>query len=392
MTREPIVHPPLNITMVAPSLGMGGTERVVQLLSAGFSRSGHSVTVITTTSRADFFELDASVARVRLDLTGSEPGRASSAKAALGTFVRVPRGLRRLRRGILDSDPDVVISFMEHANVLTAALIAHRVPLLLTEHIDPSRHELGLGWRVLRRLLYRRAAFLVSVSNGVDEKFSWMPSTKRLVIHNPIATEVSEVTVDSSDQRAPYIAAMGRLCPQKGFDLLLDAFVPVADSHETLQLLILGAGRDLEALREQTLALGLQERVSFLGAIQNPFPLLSGAELFVMSSRWEGFPLSLFEALSCGVPVVSFDCPSGPSEIVQHDINGLLVPPEDTAALSEAIDLLLVNEQKRSAFAQAARTSVERFSINEIVAEWERELYALLAGETESVPAEVVGR
>ena len=133
---------------------------------------------------------------------------------------------------------------------------------------------------------------------------------------------------------------MGRLCPQKGFDVLLEAFASVAADLPSARLVVLGKGSDREGLLRQAAALGIADRVDFPGWLPNPYALLSRATVFVMSSRYEGFPNALLEAMACGVPAVATDCPSGPSEILEGEV-GILVPIDDAKGISGALRKIL---------------------------------------------------
>ena len=126
------------------------------------------------------------------------------------------------------------------------------------------------------------------------------------------------------------VVAMGRLSPEKGFDLLIDAFARLAAQHADWRLEIAGEGPERDALQRQIDAAGLQPQVQLVGWVSDPERFLSRSALFVMSSRYEGFPVALLEAMACGVPVISFDCDSGPREIIRPDVDGVLVPAGDT--------------------------------------------------------------
>jgi glycosyltransferase involved in cell wall biosynthesis len=144
---------------------------------------------------------------------------------------------------------------------------------------------------------------------------------------------------------------MGRLHPQKGFDLLLEAFSRIKDQYPDWSLTILGDGplrEQIESLRDE---LGLKGRVHLPGAVKNPHQVLKQAELFVLSSRREGFSLALLDAMSYGLPVVAFDCRSGPREIIRDGVDGVLVPPEDVGAMAEALGRLMSDESERNRLA-----------------------------------------
>jgi glycosyltransferase involved in cell wall biosynthesis len=164
---------------------------------------------------------------------------------------------------------------------------------------------------------------------------------------------------------------MGRLSAEKGFDLLLDAFARIAPQHADWSLKILGQGPLRPALQAQALRLDLGERVQFTGEVADPFPILRVADLFVFPSRSEGFGMALAEAMACGLPAVSFDCPSGPRDIVRDGIDGILVPPEDVVALAAALDRLMGDAQERERLAVRAPEVTVRFSRERILSLWQ---------------------
>src|SRR6185437_12022720 len=138
------------------------------------------------------------------------------------------------------------------------------------------------------------------------------------------------------------------------------------------QLKVLGEGPLKERLQAQARDLQLEDRVEFAGALADPFPVLRAADLFVFSSRFEGFGNALCEAMACGVPAISFDCPSGPSEIIRHGIDGVLVPPEDVTALASAMDDLICDATKRETFARRAADVLNRFGVDGVLSMWDR--------------------
>lgn len=170
--------------------------------------------------------------------------------------------------------------------------------------------------------------------------------------------------------------AMGRLSREKGFDLLLQAFERLAPRHPDWDLTIWGEGALKEQLIQQRDDLELTDRVSIPGSTRTPREQLAASDIFVLSSRYEGFPNALCEAMASGLPVVSFDCTFGPGTIIRNNVDGLLVPTGDVDALVAALDRLMSDEALRDQFGAEAVSIVERYSLANVAAQWEALLKA----------------
>ena len=360
----------MKITFVSPSLGCGGAERCLVLLTRGLLKQGHEVTVITVYGKhSDFFELPQGAKRIALGIDKVSP------TALKGLWNNLGR-LRILRRAINSIQPDIVISHLHRTNVLTILAVGRApFPVLIVEHNDPVMNTSGRIWNTLRRRTYPKAQKLISVSQGVDSHFSWLPPSQRTVIPNPL--ELSESDRASPDvatvaePRRKWISAMGRLTAQKGFDLLLSAFASVASQHADWGLMIIGEGELRRELEDLSKKLGVSESVIFTGLLSNPFPTLRSSSLFVMASRFEGFPYAALEAMACGLPIIYTDCPSGPREIIREGIDGLLVPNGNVGALATAMDRLMSDENERQRLAERAAEVLQRFGTEKVIVQWE---------------------
>lgn len=357
------------LTLVIGSLGSGGAERNLLRLAEGLSADGHEVTVLTLNPAApDFYPLPPRVSRA-----------APQQDLALSPRWFDWRGQRQqrqaLQESLLKTRPDLVISFIDTCNIqVLAALGAGPVPVIVSERIDWRYHSLNWRWHLMRRLLYPKAARVVSLAREPElAARSYWPHWRSCHIANPVPV-IAEDGVARPLWFGRYnIVAMGRLVEQKGFDLLLEAFASLASSRPAWHLTILGEGPLRVALEAQVARLGLNERVHLPGNMAPPFPVVKAADLFVFSSRYEAFGMALAEAMACGLPVVSFDCPSGPADIVRDGVDGCLVPAGDVAALASAMDRLMGDEVLRHRLATRALEVTERFSPERILGQW-REL------------------
>ena len=241
---------------------------------------------------------------------------------------------------------------MNVATILAARLagVAARVVISERNQISSKAREARSRWQ---QALYRAVPFVygaadrvVAVSAGVASdlsRFGRLPNGKIRVIHNPVfdpdIAALSRQPVTHSwfvPGGPPIILAVGRLHRQKGFDVLLEAFAK-ARAEVDCRLVILGEGPERAALTAQSERLGLAYNIDMPGFCENPFPLMARAGAFVLSSRWEGFPNALVEAMACGAPVIATDCPSGPHEILDGGKIAPLVPVDDADALGQAL-------------------------------------------------------
>ncbi len=360
----------MHLVLVISSLSGGGAERSLILLAEGFMKQGYKVSVITIAGiETDFYQLPNGAHRLALNVAKNSP---SLIHSLFNNFHR----LLVLKQAICSLEPDIVISFLDINNILTLiALINTNFKIFVSEQNNPRMHVIGRFWNILRRWSYPLATKVVSSSQGVDDYFNWLSKKKRAVIYNPLATVNDNHTqtdlIKSIDFQKKWIVAMGRLTHQKGFDILLTAFQEIANKHPDWQLLILGEGELRSDLEHKIEKLDLVERVMLPGRLDNPFPLLRLSKLFVLSSRFEGFGNVLIEAMACGLPVISTDCPSGPKEIIRQGIDGILVPNEDVSSLAIAMDCLISDEAKRQSLATHALEGAERFSLEKTIKRWE---------------------
>lgn len=367
----------LHIVLVIDSLGGGGAERVMADLAHHLACFGHKVTLVTLKGDVkDVYQLDTSIERVRVEIR-------SESRNPIGRAYFLARRLGRIRRSILERKPDVVVSFIDKTNVyVLGALAGSGVPIVVSERIHPGYQPFSKVWTLARTALYRRAAVLV-VQTADIARWSSDKLKVRCVVTIPNAAREfpTPVRVDSESDREPcLIVAAGRLTQQKGFDLLLEAFAQSKLSQSGWRLVIAGEGDQRAHLEELILSLGLTDAVSLPGFVHDVDGLMRRAEIFVLSSRYEGFPNVLIEAMQLGVAAISFDCPSGPRDLIEDGVNGILVAREDVGALSAALRQLSDAPDLRRMIGQnAARTVAERLSPAAVYGTWDELLRSVVA-------------
>lgn len=368
---------PLRLLLVIHALGPGGAERVLSVLANAWARRGDTVRVATLVGGAEppFYALDPAIEVRPLDVAGE-------GKNPLSKLANNVRRVRAIRRAIREARPDVVIPFMNVTNVLTiAAARGLGVPVLATEHIDPTQDDIGRLWTSLRGLAYPAAARVLLLSERHLEYFP--PGVRRIarVLPNPVmAPPPAYANGGPSVAREPRVIAMGRMTAQKGFDLLLEAFARVAPAHREWSLVLFGDGPLAGAIGRQVERLGLSERVRLVQRTNDPYGELARSGLYVLSSRYEGFPMVLCEAMSVGLPVVAFDCRTGPREILRPGIDGVLVPAGDVDALAHEMGRLMADPAERERLGARAREIPERFSVERVLGLWD-EVFSEVRGE-----------
>lgn len=355
------------------SLSGGGAERVTANLANHWARSGWQVTVVTLSSKTlDFYELNPGVKRIALDFVGDSPS----------PFTAITNNLHRLvaLRQVLRQDrPQVALAMMSSSNILLAlATIGLRgIATVGSERTHPPQFPLGVAWETLRKYLYRRLTAVVALT---EESAAWLHQNTRVrkitVIPNavywPLPDLKPHIKIPALPVGGMILLAVGRMSEEKQFDLLITVFQRLASDLPDWVLVILGEGPDRKLLEAQVQSTGLRDRILLPGRAGNVGRWYETADLYVMSSRFEGFPNSLVEAMAHGCAAVSFDCDTGPRDIIRHEVDGLLVPAGDLDALEAALRRMMSDTSLRHRFAERASETRERFSIGRIADMWKQ--------------------
>ena len=358
------------VLFVLHYLAGGGTERVVVRILQSLDRTRFHPSLVVFQKKGVFLsELPQDVRIFDLDRYGSG-----------GRFVWIIRFANLIRK----ENPDVLFSFLWFVNMATIVarfLSRVRCRLVVSERVSLEGAHEGLIEDMLRRagifLLYSFSDRIVTNSvmmrKQLVDRFRFHHK-KVVAIPNPVDIDRIEArakeadTVIAEEGTLPLVIGMGRLTPQKGFDLLIRS---MTFSRFLFRLILIGEGENLDRLQELSRKLDVTGRVVFTGFQTNPYPTLAMAQVFVLSSRFEGFPNALVEAMALGVPCVSARCPTGPEEIITDGVDGLLVSVEDPRALASAIDSLLSDGTLRKRIGLAGRERVREYDIPAVIRRFE---------------------
>ena len=362
---------PLSVVFAIPALDHGGPDRVLFELLCGLDRTQFKPSLLVTEDGGYYFKRLPS--DIEVEVLGGGAGR------------RYPmlQALRSVRR----AKPDVVLATLRMC--LTLGVVAPAFPKRTRFIVRPAndltadfaalvkqslvKHRLALE---LSLMVLRRADAVVCQSEAMkrDLDASLGASSHLRVIGNPI--DVDKVASAASQSRptlagTPALVSVGRLAPQKGHDVLLRAMVKVRARYPGVHLTIIGDGPDRASLQELARALGLDEAVSFAGFIAEPLPHVKAADLFVLASRYEGFPNAALEAMACGTPAVLTDCPGANAEIIEAGMNGRLASAVEPDAVADALFAAL-DELPRYDRPRIQARCDERFASHRIVARYEQ--------------------
>lgn len=346
-------------------LGIGGAERVMLQLAQGFSEAGHPVDLVL--ARAEGPLLSEVPSRVQIiDLKTRSP---------LKMFVGLIGYLREKRPSVLLSPFEVtsVISILAKKISGVSARVIIRVSVHLSRNKRTTKWKKILEQLVVSRV-YPLANGIITVSDGVAKDlatYTGIPFERIKVIYNPVVTEQLLRAADQpvhhrffTANECSVVLGVGRLAEQKDFSTLIKAF-DILRKNIPSRLIILGDGEERSSLEKLIRLSGLQDLVDLPGFDVNPFAFMKKASVFVLSSKWEGLPGVLIQALACGCPVVSTDCLSGPSEILKNGEYGHLVPVEDINAIADAMEAILMGDIRKP-----PKSWMEQFTIGAVIPQY----------------------
>lgn len=355
-----------NIAFVISDMGSGGAQKMAAALLNHWAAQGHSVTLLTLDDGFhDFFNINQNVKKIRL-------GEIKPSKNLWQGLWANIRRVWAIRRALQMCAPQIVISFIAPTNILVVlACMGLKTRVVISERNDPARQSFGLFWNGLRRVLYRFADGVNANSKGAMAALrAYVPAHKLSFIPNMV--DVPEVAAFKPlSEREPIILAVGRLHPQKGFDVLLKALAIFIQERPDWRVMIVGQGPEEQALKALAKEKGLRSCVSFEGLQKDMAPYYARARIFALSSRHEGTPNALLEAMAYGVAPVMSDACAGALDIWDPVPADLVFENENPQSLARRLLDLSAQADKAQAHGQAARQAVMALQPAMVYARWD---------------------
>ena len=340
---------------------VGGVERVINSLANYFSKEfGYDVEIINYNrdTKEDNFIYDPKIKILNLWSVNNN-------KNFISKFMNKYRTRVKVKEQLKNGNYDIVLSMATLSNILVAqARHGLKSKIIGTEHVQYDGHKLKTKLR--RRIYYKNLDYLVVLTKEDYEKYiNYFKNTS--IIYNPVSTNFSQKPYDAESKK---IISAGRLTEGKGFDLLIESMKPVSEKYSDWKLEIFGEGDEKDKLTNLIKTYGLEKNVEIKEFTSDLEGEMSKSSFFVLASKHEGFGLVLVEAQATGLPVISFDCKTGPKEIINNNKDGVLVETENVTQLSEEIIKMIESREKRVEMSQNAVVNAERFSIQKIGQEW----------------------
>ncbi|SHK59401.1 Glycosyltransferase involved in cell wall bisynthesis [Maribacter aquivivus] len=347
----------MKIHFVIPSLIGGGAERVMSTIANGLVNN-HEVELITFHEGQDY-ELSTNINRVKLH-GGNNKNQTIRSIKNLFTYYKQK-----------EKRPDILISFLP-SNNLTAIIVSkiYSIKLIISEHTNhtaPSTRKKD----IIRKYFYRFAD-VTTVLTKFDKPYYENFKANVEIMPNPL---IIPTEIKSFEERKKNILVVGSLnrYQNKGFDQILHISAPILKKNKDWNLVIAGDGeKGLKVLQKISFDLEIQKQVKFLGFVKAIDKIMQDSQIFALPSKFEGLPMGLMEALSNGMACISYNCTSGPSELITNNSNGLLITDQDSKAMQEGLELLINDFDFRLKIAKKGPESVSNYGLNAILEKWEK--------------------
>ena len=367
----------MKVILFISSLSSGGAERVTVNLANYWVSIGWNITIITLRSKTkDFYKINEKINRIDLNFKDDK-------RYLLNRIIKNILRIKNLRSYLKENKPDIVLSMMDSANlILSLSALGLKVVTVGSERIHPPEYPIGRIKSLIRKYLYGRLNAIVVLTEKTSKWISCNTNAKRIeVIPNPVILPIEKgepyVKPPKFTEDTKILLSVGRLHDQKNFDILINTFSKNIQINNHWKLIIIGEGPKRTELETLIKYNNLSEYVILPGRAGNISDWYKIADLYMLTSRYEGFPNSLVEAMAHGLAVIAVDCDTGPSDIIRHNIDGLIVPKNNFPLLEKNMHLLMNDENKREIFSKSACNVNERFGILNIHNKWYKLFYEL---------------
>lgn len=361
---------PKKIAFIIPSLGPGGAERVVVSLANQLISKYNIHLILLYKEHNILYDVDE---RIIIHNCSEYLLKSTNLYQA---FKNNYKTFNVISSYIKNNKIDCLIGFTTTSNILTVlSSKSNKIPCIISDRSNPYVNQLNWFWKTIRYLTYPLCNYLVVQTQLSKEFYAFVKKDKLKVLPNPLSKDLTEKR-DFSTKKENIILYVARLDENKSQDTLLEAFskLNVAD----WKLVLVGDGNkriEYEALAKK---LNIYDRVVFTGRINNPDYYYNRAKIFAFTSKSEGFPNALIEALFFGLPIISTNCPSGPSELIENGKNGYLIPVNDSEKLKEKLNLLTTNENLREDMGKHSILKSKEYHIDKVSRKWDELIINIL--------------
>lgn len=341
------------IVFIIGSMRKGGAERVISILSNNYADLGWNVDIITLLDSKIDYKLN-----LKINIINMSNNKRKN-------ILQLPFWIINLRRYIKQNKPDKIVSFIGRINIVTLiATLGLNCDVFISERNDPKTEGRDIITKALTYILYPLANKTIFQTNHVKKQFTKKIQEKSIVIANPIIIEMEAKAI-----RNKKIVNVGRLIEQKNQMLLIDSFKEISEKNKEYELHIYGSGRLKKTLERRIDELKISSKVFLHGAVENVHDKISDAEIFVLSSNYEGLSNALLEAMMMGIPCISTSC-AGSTEAIVNGENGILIPIGSKTHLVEALEKLISNPDCLKQLGIKSKETSQRYKNSEIFKIW----------------------
>lgn len=358
------------IAFVIGSLSSGGAERVISNLSNELVNR-YDIIIITFEKSTPFYSLDERIKVIACRDINTLP---KSTFQSLKLNYHLTKSIYKVFK---HEKVNIAIGFITSANILTTiAAKMYRIPCIISERNNPLVEAVPKFWIILRTLIYPRADRVVLQTNGIKTIYEKkIPSNKIRILPNPISLKLSSLRSESVTKESK-ILTVGRLDINKCQADLIKAFRSINSNGWTIQ--IIGDGNKKEELLELIIESNLKDKIEIISKVKDIENYYNSSSIFVFTSKTEGFPNALLEAMHFGLPCISTDCNFGPSDLIDDNNNGFLIPINDVEMLKDKLSQLMNNKSLRDQFSKKARETTEQYKSEYVISKWENLIQELL--------------